>query len=169
MTNTAPFQWLEPRNDWPFGPTAKPPTRTIDYWRHRGAHEQLAPLIGLFLRRLHILGHSPMICQLHRTPEQQAALYAQGRTTPGRIVTDAQPWQSAHCVTINGEPAAMAFDICMLVGNKASWEMSAATAQFWSDARDTGNMLGLVWGATFNKPPRDFGHFQLSTFKAIKP
>lgn len=166
MTNTAPFQWLEPRNDWPFGPTAKPPLRTIDYWRHRGAHEQLAPLIGLFLTRLHILGHSPMICQLHRTPEQQAALYAQGRTTPGRIVTDAQPWQSAHCVTINGEPAAMAFDVCMLVGNKASWEMSAATARFWSDARDTGNMLGLVWGSTFNKPPRDFGHFQLSTFKA---
>ena len=89
-------------------------------------------------------------------------------TTPGRIVTDAQPWQSAHCVTINGQPAAMAFDVCMLVGNKASWEMSAATAQFWSDARDTGNMLGLVWGATFNNPPRDFGHFQLSTFKAVK-
>lgn len=169
MTTNDQFQWLPPSDEIPVSTRDRVPWQVIGHWQRRGAHEDLAPIIGAYLRRMHLLGHAPMICQLHRTPEQQAALYAQGRTTPGRIVTDAQPWQSAHCVTINGEPAAMAFDICMLVGNKASWEMSAATAQFWSDARDTGNMLGLVWGATFNNPPRDFGHFQLSTFKAIKP
>lgn len=32
-----------------------------------------------------------------RTVEQQNAIYAQGRTVPGQIVTDAQGLESAHC------------------------------------------------------------------------
>lgn len=32
----------------------------------------------------------------YRTPERQAELYAQGRTTKGRKVTNAGPWQSMH-------------------------------------------------------------------------
>jgi peptidoglycan L-alanyl-D-glutamate endopeptidase CwlK len=43
----------------------------------------------------------------HRTHEEQARLYAQGRTMPGRIVTNARPGDSVH----NHEPS-KAFDFC---------------------------------------------------------
>ena len=43
----------------------------------------------------------------HRTNEEQARLYAQGRTMPGRIVTNARPGESVH----NRNPS-VAFDFC---------------------------------------------------------
>jgi len=51
----------------------------------------------------------------HRSWEQQAANYAKGRTTPGKIVTNAKPQESAHCIlTQGGLPASMAADLWVL-------------------------------------------------------
>jgi len=41
-------------------------------------------------------GYPAKILYCYRSPEKQAELYAKGRTAPGRKVTNAQPWQSAH-------------------------------------------------------------------------
>lgn len=135
----------------------------------RKASATLAHRLSLFMSRMTLLGHDVAVTQIYRTAAEQEAMYQQGRTTPGKIITDAHAWQSAHCATDKGEPAAQAFDVALRAGTRIVWDMNGTTSVFWSDARDTGNMLGLVWGATFNNPPRDFGHFQLSTFKASKP
>lgn len=39
---------------------------------------------------------TPYIYEGYRTPERQQELYDQGRGNPGRIVTNARPWQSFH-------------------------------------------------------------------------
>src|SRR3990167_8432100 len=55
----------------------------------------------------------------YRSGEEQNRLYAQGRTTPGRIVTNAKAGQSAHNhATPQGKPAALAYDVAMLVNGK---------------------------------------------------
>lgn len=49
-----------------------------------------------------------------RSNEEQARLYAQGRTAPGAIVTYARPGESAH-------NHGLALDFVPLVGGKPSW------------------------------------------------
>jgi hypothetical protein len=163
------FTWNEPRTTLKVDINCKPPKGAVDFWIERKADPRLAIRLSLFMARMTLLGHDVAVTQLFRTPHEQEQMYLQGRSLPGKIITDAHAWQSAHCTTINGTPAAQAFDLAIRKGKSIIWDMNDDTAQFWSDARDTGNMLALTWGATFNKPPRDFGHFQLSTFKAIAP
>lgn len=52
-----------------------------------------------------------------RTNAEQAALYAQGRTAPGGIVTYKKPGESKH----NAEPLSLAVDLAPLPGGKLSW------------------------------------------------
>lgn len=47
-------------------------------------------------REMEKAGYPCKILWTYRPPEKQAQLYAQGRTKPGKIVTRAKPWQSAH-------------------------------------------------------------------------
>jgi len=51
-----------------------------------------------------------------RSNEEQAALYAQGRTTPGDVVTYKKPGTSKH----NATPA-LAVDVAPWVGGRLSW------------------------------------------------
>lgn len=44
----------------------------------------------------HPNGPLPFVVEGHRTPQQQAGNYAQGRTTPGPIITNKKPGQSLH-------------------------------------------------------------------------
>lgn len=51
-----------------------------------------------------------------RSPQRQEELYAQGRSKPGKIVTNAKAWESAH-------QFAMCCDICLIIdGKEASWD-----------------------------------------------
>lgn len=161
------FQWNEPHTLHSTGPMSPTNPTNVDHWIIRGASSQLAIAMDQFAARMLLLGHHLAFVQVWRSPATQNALYAQGRTKPGRIVTDARAGQSAHCCMIGITPASQAFDIAPQINGQIYWPMDEHTQDFWSDARDTGRMLGLVWGATFNTPPRDFGHFQLSTFKKV--
>ncbi len=60
----------------------------------------------------------PFITCTHRSNDEQNALYAQGRTASGKVVTNAQAGQSPH----NYKPSA-AFDIGFItVAKKLSWD-----------------------------------------------
>lgn len=77
-----------------------------------------------------------------RTPTEQAALYFQGRTAPGPIVTNAQPWHSAHQYGI-------AVDLCRdanldRAGLQPSWKREDYALLGRVCAR-----RGLTWGGTF--------------------
>ena len=83
-----------------------------------------------------------------RSQAEQNALYAQGRTTPGQIVT----WtlKSKH---ITGK----AFDICIMVNGKPDWSMHKA--DLWKQACSIGVACGLSPGGLWPKN-NDWPHFE---------
>jgi peptidoglycan LD-endopeptidase CwlK len=83
-----------------------------------------------------------------RTYAEQARLYAQGRSRPGRIVTNAKPGQSWH-------NHALAFDCVPFVNGKPDWE-----SPHWDRIGALGEQLGLTWGGRFRLV--DKPHFQFT-------
>ncbi len=83
-----------------------------------------------------------------RTYEEQDALYAQGRTAPGNIVTKAKGGQSNHNFGI-------AFDIGVFEGNKYLEDSPK-----YKTVGILGVELGLEWGGNW-KTITDQPHFQL--------
>lgn len=94
----------------------------------------------------------------YRNDEEQAALYAQGRTAPGRIVTNAKPGESMHNKTnADGTPASLAFDIAILENGKIDW--STANPK-WKQAGAIGKSVGLEWAGDWTTF-KEYPHFQL--------
>ena len=60
-------------------------------------------------------GHVVILTCTYRSPVEQDALYAQGRTLPGKIVTHAKGGESLH-------NKGLAVDFLPLVHGKAAWE-----------------------------------------------
>lgn len=61
-----------------------------------GLHERFQMAARYALQVFDEAGLEPIVTEGVRSPERQAQLYAQGRTSPGQIVTNARPWESAH-------------------------------------------------------------------------
>lgn len=80
-----------------------------------------------------------------RTLKRQADLYAQGRTAPGIIVTDARAGTSNHNYGV-------AFDICFVVDGKRVYKGP------WKTVGAIGKSVGLSWGGDWKKP--DQPHFE---------
>ena len=99
-----------------------------------------------------------------RSPAEQERLYAQGRTAPGKVVTNARAGQSSHNFTINGKPASLAFDIVPLDGGKPIW---AASNPVWQQLGRLGQDAGLEWAGTWRRF-REFPHFQHPQAAAIR-
>lgn len=83
-----------------------------------------------------------------RTQAEQDALYAQGRTKPGPIVTWTR--NSRH---ISGK----AFDICIMENGKCSWDTDNPK---WEIAGQMGKSIGLIWGGDWKHP--DYPHFEVA-------
>jgi peptidoglycan hydrolase-like protein with peptidoglycan-binding domain len=86
-----------------------------------------------------------------RTVEEQNALYEQGRTKPGNIVTNARGGSSYHNY-------GLAVDVVPMVNGKANYNVSADT---WNKIGAAGKKYGLEWGGDF-KSIVDKPHFQMS-------
>jgi len=92
-----------------------------------------------------------LITCTYRSPEEQDALYAQGRTTPGAIVTNAKGGQSMHQYRL-------AYDCVPIRNGKCVWDGSDPA---WATVGELGKAQGLEWGhdwPTFKEMP----HFQLT-------
>lgn len=113
-----------------------------------------------------------LICTF-RSLEDQAALYAQGRTKPGPIVTNAKPGKSHHNTTTpNGVPSAEAFDIVPLRYGKAIWgtkgngidenpdDDATDDKEVWDRIGAHGKAVGLKWYGSPGSPFREMPHFQ---------
>jgi peptidoglycan LD-endopeptidase CwlK len=98
------------------------------------------------------------ITQGLRTWAEQAALYAQGRTVPGKIVTDAPPGSSWHNY-------GLAFDIVPMTDVGPDWNI---THPVWQRLIAVGESQGLVAGALFRAFP-DRPHFQLTGRFPVTP
>jgi peptidoglycan L-alanyl-D-glutamate endopeptidase CwlK len=122
-------------------------------------HKDLQPLATEFMRRCDADGlHVFLVCT-YRSGDEQNALYDQGRTKPGAIVTRARAGQSAHNNTdAQGKPAAKAFDIGVLLNGKYDGEGKSPD---WQKAGKIGMDLGLNWYGAPSAPFREMPHFQL--------
>lgn len=87
-----------------------------------------------------------------RTKAEQNALYAQGRTAPGQIVTNAKYPQSNHCWGI-------AFDFCRDDGRGAFDDSDG----FFSKVGQVGKSIGLSWGGDWTSF-KDKPHFEYTGF-----
>lgn len=93
-----------------------------------------------------------LVVSTYRCHLAQAQLYAQGRTQPGKPVTNAKPGQSFHNFRV-------AFDVVPLWAGKPVWGTAGADGVLWARIGAIGESVGLEWAgrwATF----REYGHFQ---------
>lgn len=90
-------------------------------------------------------GYDLLVVSTRRTCAEQNALYAQGRTAPGNIVTKARGCMSWHVL-------GRAFDIAIRSPKNAS-------AADWQRIGALGESVGLKWGGHF-KSFVDLPHFE---------
>jgi peptidoglycan L-alanyl-D-glutamate endopeptidase CwlK len=95
-------------------------------------HPYVAGLCKRFIAGCRKEGIEVLITSTYRDMETQAEIYAQGRTTPGRIVTRAKPGQSWHNFRL-------AFDFVPIRNGKAMWN----DARTFKRCRQIGERLGL--------------------------
>lgn len=127
--------------------------------RIQDLHPELKPLCMKFLQRCTDINVRAFITTTYRSNQEQGALYAQGRSKSGPIVTHADAGQSKHNFMINGSPAAKAFDFAIYNDdNSVNWD---AESEPWQKAIQVGRDLGLECGADWNPPKRDCPHMQL--------
>ena len=107
---------------------------------------QLQKLGRELLRRLAAEGLTFKVTSGNRTQAEQDALYAQGRTKPGKVVTWTR--RSRH---IGGR----AIDLTLFSGKNPVWE-----SRHYDRAGQIGEELGLVWGGRWKRTP-DRPHFEL--------
>jgi len=108
--------------------------------------EKAVTLIGLCKTQ----GIDILITSTYRSIQEQDEIYAQGRSKPGAIISNAKGGQSFHNWRV-------AFDVVPLVGGKATWDDHA----LWERVGKVGEALGLEWGGRWegfvDKP-----HFQFT-------
>lgn len=102
----------------------------------------------MFIQRCAAEGLPVLVVETVRDLEYQASLYAQGRTKPGKIVTN-QRTPSFH-----GDRVALAFDICKNVKGHEYDD-----ADFFRRCGAIGKEMGFTWGGDWKSLP-DRPHFQ---------
>lgn len=101
------------------------------------------------------VGIDLLITSTFRDVESQNALYAQGRTKPGKVVTNAKGGQSFHQYKI-------AFDVVPIENGKPMWDSIIK----WAKIGKIGIGLGLEWAGNWKSFP-EMAHFQLPGYKIV--
>lgn len=104
------------------------------------------------------MGIDVLVTCTYRSNEEQKVLYAIGRTSPGRKVTNALPGESKHNNMEGGAPASLAFDVVPLVMGKPMWD---ASNPVWKVLGGIGKSVGLNWAGDW-KRFREYPHFEVA-------
>ena len=109
--------------------------------------------VELFTFKMVNSGHSFMITSTYRSQEEQNAIYAQGRTAPGKVVT----WTRNSRHTQRD-----AIDIALLNKGKPTWDLKididSDSVPDYTEAGVLGESCGLTWGGRWQTP--DYAHFE---------
>jgi len=142
-------------------------TLTLDFVKGKSAARLvgLHPVVKMAAERLveltYAAGVPIVITQGYRSIAEQDALYAQGRTKPGKIVTNARGGYSNHNFGV-------AIDFAILLppdGKQVSWDMlrdgNANGRRDWDEAVEIAKQLGFTWGGDW-KSFVDTPHFEMT-------
>ena len=97
-------------------------------------------------------GVHPVIDQALRSFEESAKLYAQGRTTPGSIVSNAKAGQSWHNY-------GLAIDFHLVIDGKDVWPNEPAKDANWMIVVNTFKKHGFNWGGDWQSF-KDYPHLE---------
>lgn len=114
-------------------------------------HPKVKALAEKFIAECDKAGIDVLIYSTYRDGASQDALYAQGRTKPGRIVTNAKAGQSYHNWRC-------AFDFVPVVAGKARWDDKEAYAKCGNIAES----IGLEWAGRWTGKLKETAHCQYS-------
>jgi peptidoglycan L-alanyl-D-glutamate endopeptidase CwlK len=106
-----------------------------------------------FIEKARLQSIDLLVTSTYRDNESQAALYAQGRTKPGLIVTNAKPGQSWHNWRC-------AFDVVPLRNGKPVWGTTGIDGDLWRKVGELGESVGLEWAGRWTGKLREMAHFQ---------
>jgi peptidoglycan LD-endopeptidase CwlK len=118
----------------------------------------LADKVRQMAAQLEAEGIDIRVTQSLRPWKEQEALYEQGRSQPGEIVTNARPGYSWH-------QFGLAVDVAPLTPQGVDWNTSHPV---WVRIVAVGESLGLFPGAEFRSFP-DWPHFQLTGRFPVTP
>ena len=109
--------------------------------RLKKIHPELARRVRTLIDNLAKAGMQIEVVQGLRTFAEQDALFAQGRTKPGKVVTNARGGQSNHNY-------GLAVDVVPFNDNKPNWD---APNSIWVAIGAEAEKLGLEWGGNWKK------------------
>ncbi len=115
-------------------------------------HPELVPLCREFVRRCREAGLNVHVTETFRTQAEQDAIYAQGRTKPGGIISNAPYPKSPHCWGV-------AFDFCRNVRGREYDDSDG----FFAKCGAVGKELGLTWGGDWKRFV-DKPHLEMTKF-----
>lgn len=124
--------------------------------RFAGVHPDLVRRVQQVLAAMAALGHPMVVTDGVRTAQQQAQLYAKGRTTPGVIVTYADGVTKTSNHQAHSDGYGHAVDCAFLVDGRPSWDVSLP----WQAYGACAEALGLTWGGHWARL-RDLPHLEL--------
>jgi peptidoglycan L-alanyl-D-glutamate endopeptidase CwlK len=125
-----------------------------------GLHPVILSAATVLIERCYSRGIPILITQGLRTIAEQDALYAQGRTKPGNIVTNAKGGYSYHNF-------GLAIDFALLLpdGKQVSWDLKrdgdGDKVADWTEVVQEAKALGFEWGGDFVSI-KDAPHFQMA-------
>lgn len=109
---------------------------------------KVAEMCRNFIFNCKAAGIEIIITSTYRDKESQAALYAQGRSNPGKKVTNAKPGQSFHNYKL-------AFDFVPIVNGKADW----INIKTFQQCGEIAEKCGLEWAGRW-KSFKELAHCQ---------
>ncbi len=116
--------------------------------RIRSLHPLVQDKARAFINKAEAAGIHLRVTSAHRSYSEQNKLYAQGRTTPGTIVTNARGGESYHNF-------GLAIDVVPIVNGKADWNTD------WNRIAAIGKSEGFSWGGDWTSF-KDKPHFQMN-------
>lgn len=113
-------------------------------------HPEVRPLVDAFLSACKAAGADILVTCSRRSNDEQTALWNQGRTTPGHIVTNAKAGQSAHNY-------GLAIDVVPMVNGKPDWH---GADPVWQTIGKLGQAAGLTWLGASDSKFKEMAHFE---------
>lgn len=104
----------------------------------------------LWLAECERQGLDILVVCTYRSPDEQNALYAQGRTTKGHIVTNARGGESQHNFR-------RAIDFCIMRNGKCQWNDKLS----FTKAGLIAESFGFEWAGHWSGSLKEVGHIQL--------